>query len=77
MNNSSLVQNIVVIPQSFLSQPVCLQLIKWLGTLCGTDVNNLSTGGQKTKVYLRLQKYAYSEINNIPKTSPEAKLQSY
>ncbi|XP_058546573.1 developmental pluripotency-associated protein 2-like [Neofelis nebulosa] len=38
---------------------------------------NLSTDGRKIDVYLRLQKHAYSEINeNIPKISPEAKLQS-
>ncbi|XP_039090079.1 developmental pluripotency-associated protein 2-like [Hyaena hyaena] len=37
---------------------------------------NLSTDGRKIDVYLRLQKHAYSEINeNIPKISPEAKLQ--
>ncbi|KAF3827586.1 hypothetical protein GH733_003072 [Mirounga leonina] len=48
---------------------------------------NLSTDGRKIEVYLRLQKHAYPEINqvskecddsvkNIPETSPEAKLQS-
>ncbi|XP_046956399.1 developmental pluripotency-associated protein 2 [Lynx rufus] len=38
---------------------------------------NLSTDGRKIDVYLRLQKHAYSEINeNIPKISAEAQLQS-
>ncbi|XP_035584242.1 developmental pluripotency-associated protein 2-like [Zalophus californianus] len=38
---------------------------------------NLSTDGRKIEVYLRLQKHAYPGINqNIPETSPEAKLQS-
>uniref|UniRef100_A0A673UVA7 Developmental pluripotency associated 2 n=2 Tax=Suricata suricatta TaxID=37032 RepID=A0A673UVA7_SURSU len=38
---------------------------------------NLSTDGRKMDVYLRLQKHAYSEINeNIAAVSPEAKLES-
>ncbi|CAD7666181.1 unnamed protein product [Nyctereutes procyonoides] len=45
---------------------------------CNTTIlpfpTSLPPVNKKTKVYLRLQKYAYSEINNIPKTSPEAKL---